>query len=188
MSEEKQAIRQRALKFRDAIEPHPDWADSAAKIFFETVKPKPDAKIALYYPLGKELDVFPLAEELWKRGNTCLLPVFGKEDLEMKFARWDKATKLSPGTWDIPMPEKPEFIEPDILVVPLVAFDQRGNRLGHGKGYFDATLKALRDQKQVLAVGYAYAEQSVIFGLPKEPHDEKLDMVVTPQRVFDFRP
>lgn len=96
--------------------------------------------------------------------------------------------KAFPGTWDIPMPEKPDFMAPDILVVPLVAFDQRGNRLGHGKGYFDATLKALRSYKSILAVGYAYAEQSVIFGLPKEAHDEKLDMVVTPQRVFDFRP
>ena len=187
MNEEKQAIRERALKFREELEPHPDMADEAAQNFFGAVKISPEQKVAVYFPLGHELDTLPLIEELWRRGNMCLLPVFGKEERHMKFAKWEKATKLSPATFDIPMPETPEFHDPDIVVVPVVAFDQKGNRVGFGKGYYDATLRELRERSQILAVGYAYAEQAVLMKLPTEDHDEKLDMVVTPQRVFDFR-
>lgn len=188
MNEEKQAIRERALKFREELQPHPDLADEAAKNFFASVKILPDQKVALYFPLGHELDTLPLVEELWRKENICLLPFFGKDDLHMKFAKWEKGAKLSPATFDIPMPDNPEFFTPDIVVVPVVAFDQKGNRIGFGKGYYDATLKILREQGNVLAVGYAYAEQAVLMKLPTEPHDEKLDMVITPQRVFDFRP
>lgn len=188
MNEEKQAIRERALKFREELKPHPDMADDAAANFLQSVKILPEQKIAVYFPLGRELDTLPLIEELWARGNMCLLPVFDKEEREMKFAKWGKDTKLSPASFDIPMPDAPEFHDPDIVVVPIVAFDQKGNRVGFGKGYYDATLKVLRERSQVLAVGYAYAEQAVLMKLPTEDHDEKLDMVVTPQRVFDFRP
>ena len=188
MSEEKQAIRERALKFREELEPHPDIAEDAAKNFFSSVDISHEQKVALYFPLGHELDTMPLVQELWARGNVCLLPCFGKDDLHMKFAKWEKGAKVSPQTFDIPMPDKPEFLAPDIVVVPVVAFDQKGNRIGFGKGYYDATLKTLREQGQVLAIGYAYAEQAVLMKLPTEPHDEKLDMVITPQRVFDFRP
>ncbi len=188
MNEEKQAIRERALKFRDDLESHPDFADNAAKNFFSVVKPAADVKISLYFPVASELDTLPLAEELWARGITCLLPVFSKDDREMKFAKWEKGTKLAPGTFGIPMPESREFYTPDILVVPLVAFDQKGNRLGHGMGYYDATLKGLRAQGAITACGYGYAEQAVLLRLPVEEHDQKLDMVITPQRVFDFRP
>lgn len=187
MSEEKQAIREFALKHREAIEPHPDLAENATRIFFDALQVSPDQKIALYFPLEHELDTLPLAEVFWERGHICLLPVFGKDDREMRFAKWEKDTKLGSGTFDIPMPENPEYLEPDILIVPLVAFDQKGNRLGHGKGYYDATIKALRDKKDILAVGWAYAEQAVLMKLPTEDHDQKMDIVITPQRVFDFR-
>lgn len=188
MNDEKQAIRERALKFREELQPHPDLSDEAAENFFRSVSTSPDQKIAVYFPLGHELDTMPLVGEFWKRGNMCLLPVFGKEDRHMKFAKWEKGTKLFPATFDIPMPEHPEFHDPDILIVPIVAFDQKGNRVGFGKGYYDATLRSLRERSHILAVGYAYAEQAVLMKLPTEEHDEKLDMVVTPQRVFDFRP
>ncbi len=187
MNDEKQAIREHALKFRGELQPHPDMADEAAHNFFQNVLVSAHQKIAVYFPLGHELDTFPLIEEFWRRENMCLLPVFGKEDRIMQFARWEKDTKLLPATFNIPMPEMPEFHDPDILIVPVVAFDQKGNRVGFGKGYYDATLRALRNRTNILAVGYAYAEQAVLMKLPTENHDEKIDMVVTPQRVFDFR-
>ncbi len=83
--------------------------------------------------------------------------------------------------------DKSSLLEPDILVIPLLAFDQRGNRMGYGQGHYDETLRLLRERKDVLAVGFAYAEQAVLLALPTEPHDQRLDMVVTPQRIFDFR-
>jgi len=187
MSEEKKSIRERALKFRKELQPHPDQAEEAAQNFLNSVVLTRARNIALYFPVGDELDTLPLVEELWRRGHLCLLPVFAKEDRIMKFAKWTKETKLLPDTFDIPMPEVAEFHDPEILVVPVVAFDQKGNRLGFGKGYYDATLKSLRERHAIQAIGYAYAEQAVLMKLPTEEHDQKLDMVVTPQRVFDFR-
>jgi 5-formyltetrahydrofolate cyclo-ligase len=87
------------------------------------------------------------------------------------------------------MPEdSADYIAPDILIVPLLAFDQTGNRMGYGQGHYDETIRLLRQEKEVLSVGLAYAEQAVLLALPTEPHDQKLDLVITPQRVFDFRP
>lgn len=180
-------IRERALEFRKRLEKHPDLGDQAAENFLHALSLEQGQKISVYFPFEDELDTLPLVEELWRRGHLCLLPVFDKVNKVMQFARWDKNTKIESGTFGIGMPAEPEFHDPDILVVPVVAFDQRGHRLGYGKGYFDATLNNLRHKKKITAVGYAFAEQAVLFGLPTEPHDQNLDMIVTPQRVFDFR-
>ncbi len=187
MSEEKKAIRERALKFRNSIEKHPDHAGNAARIFFDSVKPSPSQKVALYFPLPDELDTMNIVDGLWEMGSTCLLPIIPGDGLRMQFARWEKGTKLVNGKYDIPTPQDPEFLRPDIVVVPVVAFDQKGNRMGHGKGYYDATIRSLRETGDILTVGLAFAEQAVLFGLPTEAHDQKLDMMVTPQRFFDFR-
>lgn len=187
MTDEKQAIRERALKYRDAIEPHPDWADDAADTFFNIVKEPQGLNIALYFPIGNELDTLPLADKLWEAGAVCLLPVFNQAERQMRFARWEKNAALLNGPFGVPMPSEPEFIVPDVVVVPLVAFDQKGNRMGHGQGYYDATLEDLRAQQEILVIGWAYAEQAVLMKLPTEDHDQKLDLVITPQRVFDFR-
>jgi 5-formyltetrahydrofolate cyclo-ligase len=75
-------------------------------------------------------------------------------------------------------PHEADLLEPDILIVPVVAFDDAGHRLGYGKGYYDVTLETLRSRRSILAVGIAYAAQRVP-ALPHEPHDQKLDWVLT---------
>jgi len=84
-------------------------------------------------------------------------------------------------------PVSENYIDPDILLIPLLAFDQRGARLGYGKGHYDATLAELKKRKQITAIGIGYAQQAVLFKLPSEDHDEELDMVITPQFVKRFR-
>jgi 5-formyltetrahydrofolate cyclo-ligase len=91
------------------------------------------------------------------------------------------------GVWGIrePGPEARE-VAPDILLVPLLAFDRRGQRLGYGAGYYDMTITALRARKPVVAVGIAFAAQEVD-AVPTTPRDARLDLVLTENEVIDFR-
>ena len=77
-------------------------------------------------------------------------------------------------------------VDPDILIVPLLAFDRRGHRLGYGAGYYDMTLTALREKKPIVAVGIAYAAQEVDT-VPITPRDARLDLVLTENETIDFR-
>ena len=91
---------------------------------------------------------------------------------------------MVPGKMDIPEPPADaERVVPDLLFVPLAAFDRRGHRIGYGAGFYDRTLAALRAEKDVAAIGLAYAAQEVLF-VPDDDHDEPLDMVVTEKDVI----
>jgi len=188
MTSEKQDIRRFARQHRDQLEIDPDWADQAAEIFIEAIKPGNDQIISLYFPMGSELDTLPIAQKLWEKGIKTALPVIQGKACPLLFAEWTKSTALKPSNFGTQEPEDTNYIDPDIIIVPLLAFDQVGNRMGQGQGHYDATLNSLRAKKDILAVGYAYSQQAVIFALPTEQHDQKLDMVITEQRVFDFRP
>lgn len=188
MLTEKDKIRKEAKRIRDQLEVSPDWAEQAAALFMRAVPRHPDQVLSVYYPIGSEMDPLPLVERLWDEGRQVCLPVIRAEDRVLKFSLWKKATPLISskfGTFEL---EKTlDFMVPDIVLVPLLAFDRMGNRMGYGQGYFDITLAHIRRQKPILAVGFAYAQQEREEGLPTEPHDQKLDMIVTQQRVFDFR-
>jgi len=97
---------------------------------------------------------------------------------------WEFGAPLAAGVWGIrePMPDAAE-VAPDILIVPLLAFDRRGFRLGYGAGYYDMTITALRAQKPVTAVGIAYSMQEVP-EVPTTPRDACLDFVLTEQEVI----
>ena len=100
---------------------------------------------------------------------------------------WAFGEALGSGVWGIrePKPEAPEVF-PDILIVPLVAFDRAGYRLGYGAGYYDMTIARLRGMKKISAIGIAFAAQEVT-DLPKTDHDEKLDFVLTEREIIDLR-
>ncbi len=188
MQSEKNQIRARAKQFRDQLVISPDWAIEAAAVFLSAVPVKQDAIVSVYYPVRSEIDPSPIVEKLWGRGVTVCLPIINSDRRDLSFAKWDGSTQLTKSSFGVLEPEdKTILLDPDILIVPLLAFDQTGNRMGYGQGHYDETLRILRKKKDVVAVGLAYAEQAVLLALPSEPHDQKLDMVVTPQRVFDFR-
>lgn len=187
MTEQKDFIRSEAVRHRQALQVDPNWAEQAADQFLGTLDVQPGQVVSVYYPKGKELDTLPLVETLWAKKIFCALPVIQTEVRALKFALWQQDTSLVEGAFGIPTPSDPHFVTPHIVVVPLLIFDQVGHRLGYGKGHYDATLNYLRGLREITAVGYAYAEQACLFALPREDHDEKLDLVVTPQRVFDFR-
>lgn len=185
----KDTLRHEAVRHRERIDPGSENPEDASALFFEVIKPQTGQVIALYWPKGREIDTAPLMDNLLQAGFTCALPVVVKGQKELRFARWDESVPLAEGPYGVFQPaidDKTQWVDPDIVIVPLLAFDRHGYRLGYGGGYYDATLSALREKKAVTAVGLAWSQQAVLFNLPVEPHDEKLDWVITPQRAQKF--
>jgi 5-formyltetrahydrofolate cyclo-ligase len=187
MLETKDELREQARLHRDHLPPDISAPEEAAKLFHETVLVAPTQIVAGYWPQGKEFDVRYILDDLLGQGIDCALPIATKDTRVMRFARWRADAPLIKGAFGVMEPETKDYVDPDIVLVPFLAFDRRGYRLGYGGGHYDATLDDLRDRRDVLAVGVGYAEQAVLFNLPVEDHDQPLDLIVTPRGVHDFR-
>jgi 5-formyltetrahydrofolate cyclo-ligase len=141
---------------------------------------RPPGVVSGYYPMAGEIWPLPLMAALSARGHTLALPVMqGKAD-PLLFHAWAPGDTLIAGVWGIrqPAPDRPEVL-PDIVLVPLLAFDARGYRLGYGGGYYDRTLKHLRALKPILAVGLGL-DALEVDAVPHLDYDERLDWVLTP--------
>jgi len=115
------------------------------------------------------------------------LPAILGRGRPLRLRAWEFGAPLDRGQWGIrePKPEAAE-VEPDILLVPLLAFDRSGHRVGYGAGYYDLTITQLRARKTVVAVGLAFALQEVA-AVPATPRDARLDLVLTEREVIDLR-
>ncbi|MDB2682675.1 5-formyltetrahydrofolate cyclo-ligase [Alphaproteobacteria bacterium] len=185
-SEEKETLRAEAIRHRGRMLYDIEDTDHARDHFFTSINPAADQIVAAYWPKDKEFDTYPILEKLMEQGVTCALPVVQKDSKILKFAQWNESIDLQKGAFGILEPSEQNWVEPDIIIVPLLAFDRKGYRLGFGGGYYDATLQDIRARKQITAVGLAYAQQSCLFNLPAEDHDEKLDWVITPQKAHFY--
>jgi 5-formyltetrahydrofolate cyclo-ligase len=136
-----------------------------------------------YFPVHDELDPIPLLEALHAQGLSTALPVV-QPGPDLVFREWRHGTPLKRGKFGLQQPgaEQPELM-PDIVLVPLLAFDRKGGRLGYGAGYYDAALRRMRQRSTVTAIGIAFDEQEFP-EVPQEPQDEPLDMILTPTRVI----
>lgn len=141
--------------------------------------------LAGYMPIRTEIDPLPAMEEAAAHGVVGV-PVIQGEGLPLKFSRWRPGAEMVDGPFGARVPAVADFFDPEILIVPLVAFDARGGRLGYGGGFYDRTLERLRRHGAVLAIGFAYDAQQAE-ALPLEPTDQPLDMVVTESRVLTLR-
>lgn len=153
-------------------------ADFAARIarFAHEVPVGKGAVVSFYWPMGDEADPRALAAALAGRGARLALPVVVRKKSPLHFREWRDGDALVAHAFGMhePAVSAPQVV-PDVLLVPLLAFDSRGHRLGYGGGFYDRTLASLAKK---LAVGVAYAGQEVD-ELPALPHDHPLDMVVT---------
>lgn len=151
----------------------PDFAQRIARIALPV---EPGGVVSFYWPMGDEADPRALAAALAARGVTLALPVVARKRSPLHFRAWREGDPLIVHAFGMhePGPEA-RLVVPDVLLVPLLAFDARGHRLGYGGGFYDCTLASLARK---LAVGVAYAGQEVA-ALPALPHDHPLDMVVT---------
>ena len=147
----------------------------------------PGMVVAGYSPIRSEIDPAPLMQELAARGMRLALPVIAARDAPLGFRRWTANDKLLRGPLGIlePSPDAAEIV-PDIVLVPLAAFDRLGHRIGYGAGHYDRTLARLRDSKKIIAIGLAFAVQE-IETIPALPHDVALDYVLTETLLLDFR-
>ncbi len=149
------------------------------------VEAKPDANvISGFYPYQDEIDVLPLLGKLAGEGWTTSLPVVIAKGQPLQFRRWYPGEPTIIGKWDIPRPDDAApVVEPDVLLVPMLAFDRQGYRLGYGGGFYDRTLAQLRAKKGVVAIGVAYGGQEVD-AVPHDGQDQPLDYVLTENEVF----
>ena len=135
--------------------------------------------ISAFHSFGTEISTFELFDKLVAEGWTTALPVVVAKNTPLVFRQWAPGDKLVPGRWDIKVPpEMAPEVQPDVLLVPMLAFDRRGYRLGYGGGFYDRTLEKLRALKKVTAIGIAYAGQE-IDTVPRDSHDQLLDWIMT---------
>ena len=176
----KQAMREEALARRVALRAAtPDAAERMARNFVARI-PLPDrAVVSAFVAIGEEADPAPLIGLLRAKGHRIALPRVVKKGEKLAFHLYEPGAALIPGVFGLSQPGKdwPEAV-PDVLVVPLLAFDSRGMRLGYGGGFYDRTLADLRATRTILAVGFAFAGQEVA-DVPHRESDEPLDWVVT---------
>jgi 5-formyltetrahydrofolate cyclo-ligase len=147
----------------------------------------PGTIISGFMPLKSEINALPLMQKLAEQGARLALPAIAGRGKPLLMRAWEFGAPLDRGQWGIrePKPDAPD-VEPVILLVPLLAFDRAGFRLGYGAGYYDMTIHRLRALKPVTAVGIAFAAQEVP-KIPTTPRDERLDLVLTEREVIDLR-
>jgi len=140
-----------------------------------------------YSPIRSEIDPVPLMRMLAAKGVRLALPAVMARGKTLAFRKWSPDDRLMMGPLGIlePSPAAAEIV-PDIVLVPLAAFDPTGHRIGYGAGHYDYTLAHLRKMKAITAIGVAFAVQQ-IKAVPALPHDVALDYVLTEKKVFDFR-
>jgi 5-formyltetrahydrofolate cyclo-ligase len=184
----KAQLRREALARRDALPAlsRQRAAEAIAARAFPLVI-APGTVVSGFMPLKSEINPLPLMRKLADAGASLALPVVAGrgKPLIMRSWRWDEP--LVPGVWGIrePGPAAPE-VQPDILLVPLLAFDRTGHRIGYGAGYYDLTIAQLRARKPVTAVGIAFAAQEIEV-VPRTAFDAQLDLVLTENETIDLR-
>jgi len=176
----KLAMREEAMARRAVLRAAtPDAAQRMARNFVDLIPIAPGAVVSAFVAIGEEADPAPLIELLRGKGHPIALPRVVRKGEKLAFHLYEPGAKLIPGVFGLSQPGKdwPEAV-PDVLIVPLLAFDARGMRLGYGGGFYDRTLADLRASRNVLAVGFAFAGQEVQ-DVPHREGDEPLDWVVT---------
>lgn len=141
--------------------------------------------LAGYMAMRTEIDPSPAMAEAAAHGPVCVPVIIGPGQ-PLRFREWWPGCAMVAGEFGAAIPAGGGWIEPEILIVPLVAFDREGGRLGYGGGFYDRTLEMLRALRPTLAIGFAYGGQ-VDDDLPLEPTDQKLDLIVTENEIIEPR-
>lgn len=139
--------------------------------------------VAGYRPIRTEIDPTPLMEALHRAGHRITVPVITGADQPLEFHEWWPGAPMQAGAFGAEVPVDAHVLIPDLVIVPLLAFDRAGWRLGYGGGFYDRTLEGLRAHRRVRAVGLAYAGQEVD-AVPTEQTDQRLDAVLTERGVI----
>jgi len=135
-----------------------------------------------YMAMRTEMD--PMAAMVAHQGPVCVPVIVGKGQA-LRFREWTPGCAMVRGEFGADIPVDGAWIEPEVLIVPLIAFDDQGFRLGYGGGFYDRTLQGLRARRATLAVGFGFADQKITL-VPIDNTDQRLDVMVTERGVQRF--
>jgi 5-formyltetrahydrofolate cyclo-ligase len=185
---QKELLRNEALLRRDALPAaqRQAAAETIATRQFPVAVPR-GAVVSGFMPMKSEINPLPLLKRLAAEGAKLALPVVAGRGKPLIMRAWEFGAPLDAGVWGIRQPkaDAPE-IDPDILIVPLAAFDRAGHRIGYGAGYYDMTITRLRKIKPVTVIGIGFALQEIP-RVPATERDARLDLVLTEREIIDFR-
>lgn len=142
--------------------------------------------VGAYLSLASEVQTADIIHACWEQGATVCVPYYIPEKKYYGMSRLDPSATVRSMKWNVREPENPEPVDPsllDLILVPAMAFDLHGVRLGHGGGHYDRLLPAVKGYR----LGLAFHEQ-VVDRLPSEPHDEKVHAILTDQKLFEVIP
>lgn len=186
---QKTALRIRAKAARDAARAQSEALGGAAarqatQLLLGFLTPHSGKLTAGYMPLGSELNPLDAMVRLHTRGPVAV-PIVEAKARPLRFDLWTPETEMVPGAFGALIPAVSKPVVPEVVIVPLLAFNRDGHRLGYGGGFYDRTLAKLRAKGPVFAVGLAYAGQEA-HDVPVEPTDAPLDAIVTEREVLTF--
>ncbi|MCG3268953.1 5-formyltetrahydrofolate cyclo-ligase [Yoonia sp. I 8.24] len=176
---DKTAARQAAFARRKKA--HAD-AKASAGYLSEVLAGYRGVPLAGYMPMRTEINPLPAMDEAAAHGPIGV-PVIIADGQPLQFRLWEPDSTMVKGAFGAQIPETGAWMQPEIVIVPLVAFDSHGGRLGYGGGFYDRTLEQLRAQRPTMAIGFAYAAQEDS-ALPLEPTDQPLDLIVTEKGII----
>lgn len=184
ISEAKRVLRRRASASRDNSVPAGDWSRQLLDNLTAAGAVPANAAVSGFWPIGAEIDVRPLLLSLSSSGHAAALPVVMGRGQPLVFRAWKDGDAMGVGPFGIREPlDSAAEIVPQVLLVPLLAFDRAGYRLGYGGGFYDRTLADLRSRGDVVAIGVAWAGQEVPH-VPHDNYDQRLDWILTERECF----
>lgn len=182
-AEVKTAARKAAFARRKAAHAAAHGEAAAARLL-QVLAPHKGRVLAGYMPIRTEIDPLPVMTEMARFGPVAV-PVIKAPGQPLKFRAWQPGATMIEGPFGARVPASGDWLVPEVLIVPLVAFDRRGGRLGYGGGFYDRTLAQLRAARPTRALGFAYAAQEAD-ALPLEVTDQPLDAIVTERELIRF--
>ena len=179
-ADEKRALRKEMKVLRDELSARdPDAGETLAGKFPLKLLDRYGPVVSGYWPIGSEVDARALMKRLHGEGAQLCLPRIGDDGVGMTFHAWSPGNVLETTHFGLQQPCASEIlVRPTLMLMPLLAFDLEGHRLGYGKGHYDRAIAALREHGRVFTCGLAFAGQQ-LDAVPAEPHDQALDWAMT---------
>lgn len=172
----------RARAFARRADAFAQGQGQAAEILADYLSAQRGRVLSGYMPMRTEIDPLPA---MAAHQGPVGVPVIMAKATALRFREWSPGCRLIEGAFKAMIPEEGAWVEPEVLIVPMLAWDRRGYRLGYGGGFYDRTLEGLRARGPVLAVGFAFSAQEVE-AVPTDAFDQRLDAVVTEKGVTVF--